>query len=503
MRKLLPYLHPFCFALYPIFELRNYNITYVDLASLARPVLLSVLLTALLWVILRFITRNWQTSGIITTLAVISFFSYGHVFLQIESGFGTLIRHRHLVMIFGVILLLAAIYILWKVNKPEGLVNFLTVTGGILALFSIARSLQYDYSVYRSAQEWRELQNSYLKEVSDPGNTTKPDIYVILLDAHTSDYILRKDFDYNNSEFTRQLTDLGLYVAECAQSNYPVTKLSVTSLFYANYHLEPTLYPLYSSLVIETVRSQGYRVITFENRSNGHFSFAEDIRLSRNQLLAGKVDLTGGPSEFEFELLETSLARIAFDIPGLIPGFDLAEQKQTEFYEHYQQTFFILDELKRLPEVEGPKLVFAHFLVPHSPFIFSPDGEFQWADDPQWGYLSNVEFIDSQIVPVVAEIIEKSEVPPIIVIMGDHGATGVPDNETPQMRMSILNAYYVNDQAKQDLYATITPVNSFRVIFNNYFGTDYPLLEDVSYHASKFEDFTPEFVIANECQASP
>ena len=87
--------------------------------------------------------------------------------------------------------------------------------------------------------------------------------------------------------------------------------------------------------------------------------------------------------------------------------------------------------------------------------------------------------------------------------MGDHGATGIPEIETPQWRMSILNAYYVNDQAKKDLYATITPVNTFRVVFNNYFGTTYPLLEDKSYHTSNMNNFVPETLVTNECQASP
>jgi hypothetical protein len=216
------------------------------------------------------------------------------------------------------------------------------------------------------------------------------------------------------------------------------------------------------------------------------------------------VDLTGGLSEFEFELLETSLARLAFDIPTLIPGFDLAKQKETEFYEHYQQTYFILDELKRLPEeLDGPKFVFAHFLVPHPPFIFTPQGDFFWNDNDVAGYLSNVEFIDSQIAGVVEAIIANSELPPVIILMGDHGASGVPDLETPESRMSILNAYYVSDAAKADLYPTITPVNSFRVVFNHYFGTDYPLLDDYSYHTGKFSEFKPEFSVPNECAASP
>jgi len=500
MKKILPYLHPFLFTIYPIVELRNFNISYVDSASLVRPILLSLLLTTLLWVILRLVTKEWQRSGIVTTLIVIIFFSYGHVFLQFESTFGQMIRHRYLLLIFGGLLLLAVWFIFWRMKNADGLINFLTAAGAFLTLFSVAVSVQHDLAVYESAREVRAAMESYREEAGSSTVRERPDIYVILLDAHASAYALDTYFNYDNSAFTKRLEELGFYVAECAQSNYPQTRLSVTSTFYANYHQEETLYPLYSSLAVETLRSQGYLVVTFENRSNGHFSFAEDLRLSRNQMLAGKIDLTGGLSEFEFQLLETSFARLAFDIPALIPGFDLAKQKETEYYEHYQQTFFILNELKRLPEeIQEPKLVFAHFLVPHPPFIFTPEGEFFWNENEEDGYLSNVKFIDAQIANVVEDIIAKSKIPPIIIIMGDHGPSGVPSKDTPHLRMSILNAYYVTEQAKEDLYPGITPVNSFRVVFNNYFGTDYPLLEDVSYHSSRFSSFTAENAVSNEC----
>ena len=500
MKKILSYLHPFLFAIYPIFELRNYNITYVDSATLVRPVLLSLLATAVIWAITRLFTREWQKSGIIVTLIVVLFFTYGHVFIQIESTFREMIRHRYLILIFAAVFLLSCWFVFWRMKKTDTLINFLTAVGTFLAVISVGRSIQHDYSVYQSAREIHEAMDAYREDASSSNGGERPDIFLILLDAHTSAYALQKYFHYDESAFIKQLRDMGFYVAECAQSNYPVTRLSVTSTFYANYHQEPTLYPLYSSLAIETLRLQGYRIITFENRSNGHFDFAEDLRLSRNQILTGKIDLAGGLSEFEFQLLETSFARIIFDIPQLIPSFDLAKQKETEYYEHYQQTFFILNELKRLPsDVEGPKFVFAHFLVPHPPFIFTQQGDFYWNDDDVDGYVSNIQFIDQRIIDSIKEIIATSKTPPVIILMGDHGASGVPKLETPESRMSILNAYYTSDAAKEHLYPSITPVNSFRVVFNNYFGTDYPLLEDVAYHTGRPGDFAPENIVTNGC----
>ena len=46
----------------------------------------------------------------------------------------------------------------------------------------------------------------------------------------------------------------------------------------------------------------------------------------------------------------------------------------------------------------------------------------------------------------------------------------------------ILNAYYFpSETQKQALYKNITPVNSFRILLNNYFDTNYELLEDTNY----------------------
>ena len=501
MKKIIGYLYPFFFAIYPILALRNANITYVDTFSVVRPLVLSIVFTGIIWAVLRIITRDWDKAGIITTIAVVLFFSYGHIFLQIETNFGELIRHRYLTILFIGILVALGGLVMWKLKNTETMINFLSLMGTLMIVFSLVQSVRYDFSTYQAAKLANEIQSTTMENVSDADIQEKPDIYLILLDGYTRSDVLKEDYNFDNSAFLQELEELGFYVAECAQSNYPSTKLSVTSVFYSKYHDLPYLSPVSSSLVIETVRSLGYQVMTFENRSNGHFDINEDVRLSRNQMAFGKIDWTGGLSEFEVMLLETSFLRLAYDMPQLFPGLNVELLQEAEYYEHYHQVKFILDELPRIPEIDGPKFVFAHILVPHPPFIFGPDGEFTWADNRVEGYNSNIRFINSQIVPVVDTIIAKSKVPPIIIIMGDHGPFG--KQVTPSMRLSILNAYYVKDDAKKDLYESITPVNSFRVIFNNYFGTEYPLLDDLSYFSYTMDKFTPDQLIPNTCNVTP
>jgi len=140
--------------------------------------------------------------------------------------------------------------------------------------------------------------------------------------------------------------------------------------------------------------------------------------------------------------------------------------------------------------MESPKFVMAHLLLPHEPFVFTPDGRYEYHhtdDEFEIGYRNNAEFIDSHLGEVLANIIARSSVPPVIIVMGDHGPNGTP----PEMLLPILNAYYIPNAAEDDFYDRITPVNSFRVVFNAHFSTDYEILEDLSYYATgaEFADY--------------
>jgi hypothetical protein len=150
-------------------------------------------------------------------------------------------------------------------------------------------------------------------------------------------------------------------------------------------------------------------------------------------------------------------------------------------------TLFILNHLPDIPAIAGPKFTYAHLFVPHTPFVFGPDGEIM--TDPGFysasqgkavndeyekqGYLNQIQFIDKAIAPVLNTLISKSKKPPIIVLLGDHG---LQDND----RDTDLLAYYLPNGSGK-LYPSISPVNSFRLIFDEYFGANYPLLPDLTY----------------------
>jgi hypothetical protein len=253
--------------------------------------------------------------------------------------------------------------------------------------------------------------------------------------------------------------------------------------------------PLKDTPALTTLRTNGYRVIAFDNYASGHFDLDEDVRLRRGSFM--NLNLTGGLNEFENVMLNTSLARLLLDT-RIVPGFNEDELVRLEFYEHYLQTKYILDELPHTTTMDGPKFVFAHILLPHIPHVFTPEGDFRFPEDKSKnGYRDNAEFIDKAIVPVIKEILSSSPTPPVIIVMGDHGPPATKFTD-PEARMKNLMAIYMSDTSP--LYKSITPVNTFRILLNETFGTNFPMLDDVSYYAYQFsqlKDSPP--VMVNTC----
>ena len=500
MKRLIPRLFPFLIAVYPVLALRNYNILYVDLASIFRTLLIVLLLTVLILVLTKAFFHDWDRAGIVTSLAMILILSYGHIHIQFERIFGEQVRHSLLAIALGGLFILVTWLVIRNRSTAEIVRSFLSTIAVALTLMVVAQLLYYEYGAY---QLGKALTNEESQSNGSPGSTDKPDIYLIVLDAHGRADVLQEKYGYDSTAFLQGLKDLGFYVAECSQSNYASTNLSITSLLQMDYFPPARsdtakLPPLKESAVLRMLDANGYTVITFENRTGGHFDLQEDIRLSQNQLAFGELNLTGGLNEFEKIILNTSVTRFLLDTE-IIPAFNADSLTKLEDYEHYQQTRFILSKLQEVPELKSPKFVLVHLLVPHSPFIFTPDGDFRYPEDTSRnGYRDNVAFIDRSILASIRAILDQSEQPPVILLMGDHGP---PPGRfaTEEDRLAILNAFYVDENVKEKLYDSISPVNSFRLILNEYFETGYPLLEDVSYSAYKLKQLGDAEVIDRTC----
>jgi hypothetical protein len=511
-------LHPFLFAAYPVLALLAWNLGELQPIAGLRALVLSLLLAGgLAWVLSRLL-HDSAKGAILTSLGAVLFFSYGHVY-QVTEGVslaGLVVgRHRVLLVIWAAVLIGVSVWATKVRAIPAGLTRFLNIT---MALALVLPLLQIGSYQVRELSKGFQTTTAPASPVAlaPPAGQPLPDVYYIILDAYTRQDVLERVFSYDNRPFIQGLRDLGFVVTDHSRSNYAITRLSIPSSLNMNYldKLGPPLDPnakdaawldriCKGNAVREALSSLGYKTVAFESAYGMTDWQNADIYLSPRPASLADARAFGGLNPFEAMLVQTSLGRAVID--GRVKLNELLGAHIPDPNKEFRdRILFAFDRLGRVPEIPGPKFVWVHIMSPHPPYIFTADGGiasqqgvFTLADqvsgsgspDERTAYAGQVNYINTRVLQAVKQILANSKTPPIIVIQGDHGAFHV----TPEDRMKNLNAYYFPNGGSPQVYDSISPVNTFRVIFNRYFGADLPLLPDRHYYSNiqKPFDLTP------------
>lgn len=498
--KLLP-LYPFFFIAYPVVGLLGFNINEVEPNVLWRPLVLLLCSAVILLILFRLLLRDWERAALTLSILILLFFTYGHLYLylkKIDLGGFVIGRHRYMVPLW---IAIGALLVWWAARKLRHPERFTPVLNLVSIFLLIYPSFQIiSYSIKREETQRAALQAAQVKGATLPLGYA-PDIYYIILDAYGRADVLQEMFGYDNSPFLKSLESKGFYVAQCSQSNYGQTMLSLTSSLNFDY-----LDSLTNSLTANTdtraplralgqynkvrkfLSSQGYNIVSFAT------NFPVSEWKDANDFLSPPPQ---GMNDFETILAQTSLWRVPMDMVDEPP-----ERISAEWYR--RRTLFALGQLeKTVPAIPSPKFVFAHLVIPHHPFVFGPNGEelnsietgVPKFDEYKVKYPGQVTYINKRILAIVDLILKRSLKPPIIIIQGDHGPA--PFDVIPR-RMKNLSTFYFPDNTK-GLYPTMTPVNTFRVIFDKYFGQNYPMLEDRSLYSAYDIPYNYEEV-PNDCK---
>lgn len=471
--------YPIALSTYPVLALLAENIGEVKPEAGWRPLLVSVLFAGGLFVLLKSIFRDWNRAAFLTALWLVLFFSYGHIRILLTEKFSEIDFTLWLLIAWFVLAVLAVLWAAWKSPSPAAL-NVIALGLVVTSFVQITSGLGPRGGHYVAAE------NAPLQNLTRPQNP--PDVYYFILDMYTRADLLKSYFKYDNSDFIAALEGRGFYVAECSQSNYTRTEISLASSLNLSYlqELDPKFNDpdstarrhLWDSLKHNVVRFQlenmGYKTIAFANG----FPWSE---LDDAHVFFTPPPFSSSISEFETLFIQTTFARNLEDVGWL----DLDQISGQNFRDRDLLVFNSMDDVARM---QGPKYVYVHLIMPHPPFVFGPDGKFTnpadfWNEKKVYpankfkiGYINQLQFINTKMLEMIDTILADSKTPPIIIIQGDHGPWLQPD---PQ-RFFILNAYYLPDH-KTDLYPTISPVNSFRLVFNDYFGGNYDMLKDRTY----------------------
>ncbi len=500
-------LHPIGFAIFPVLSLFSHNFDAQTLDSLILPFIISLIVGLVIWILIKLFVRSWEISALITSIILLLVFSYGHLFSILndyisESSFGS-----GYLMVLGMIMFFIHSMLLKKnkttIKKFTTLFNIVAITLIIMPISLIGYRQTLRMVKNLTAIEKIAFENE------DLTTTNQPDIYYIIVERYGSQDVLKESYDFDNSEFIKFLEGQGFYIAK-SQANYHFTITSLASSLNMDYltDLEKKMgteetdqYPLAEHLenntVIDYMKSRGYQYLHFGYEQGGLTTQNPhaDFNYNLNKRAPLNVSKFFGIliSQTIYDPLVSLINRVAkYD---LIP--DTAEGRRKRYYD------LTLDQFKQLgnsAKIPGPKFVFAHTFIPHDPHVFEADGSYMNQKTAQslsykQSYINQIIATNKILKDLIEALQKDSRVQPVIIIQADEGPypekIWKSDTQTFKWmkatkdefkeKFGILNAYYLPGKTTTGLYPAITPVNSFRLVFNLYFGENLPFLPDKIY----------------------
>ncbi|MBI5965252.1 MAG: hypothetical protein HY863_17370 [Chloroflexi bacterium] len=509
-------IYPILFSLYPIIGLYSRNLTEILPSEIIRPVMIALIFTYALLILLERFIKDRDRAAFIIGFSVF-FFSASEISYRVIEG--TFFKgldeayHRVLLLFAVITIVILGNRGVWEKHmnpaRKKYTAEYLNYVSIIMVLLPLINIGKFWYAAMDDApQPW----SSYIAQGESPQSLSSPnppDIYYIILDGYGRADVLQTIYNHDNSPFTNALTERGFYVGNESQSNYLRTSLSVTSALnmeYINFTTDLAgpksinRIPLFelagNNRARRLLESAGYKFVLVDSGSAFTRFYDADYFLS---------PFKTHPNLFEMWFYSTTALNVLYE-PELPFTKSLQDIFPVAGYSvHRRFITGALENLSYVPNIPGPKFVFAHLIVPHPPFVLGGNGApirpsypYVTGDGASFvsnsqlyidGYTGQVDYINKQILGVIDSILEKSKTPPVIVIQGDHGPGYLllQQGDTPDSclweRASILNAYYFPEGKNGLLYESISPINTFRIIFNTYLNGNFELLDDKTYYS--------------------
>jgi len=183
-------IHPFLLAVYPVLFLYSHNSGEVAFRETFAPIALILGFTLPVWGILGFALKNWKKSGIIVSLFLILFFSYGNFRTPLEGKWPVLLMTSTWIAIF----MLGSFYTAASRKDFTKATTILNIIASILIALPVLNIIVHQFSnIKRTSHD-----DNSMPMQTDSQSTIKklsyPDIYFIVLDSYARQDILTSHF---------------------------------------------------------------------------------------------------------------------------------------------------------------------------------------------------------------------------------------------------------------------------------------------------------------------
>ena len=295
-----------------------------------------------------------------------------------------------------------------------------------------------------------------------------------MLDGYGGYQQLLNKLHFDNAPFEEALKARGFYIADSSISNYSATGNSMSSLLNMD-HVGKSKIEDYHELLNENtftrfLKQHGYSIRNFSFfKMDGQYPLQEmeyfplGTKLITRHTLLGRLERDLGHHLFS---KGRSTSRESGEKAGHAVDRDAITMSQ------------LLKATKR-KSTEGPRFVYSHFIMPHPPYLYAPDGT-----KPPVGssdrdkYIGYVQYSNKKILDAIDSVLKNEVRPPVIILMSDHGYRNDNNPVLTADRFLNLQSIYLPRQQPNPYYKGVSNVNSLRLFLNHTFRQKLPLLLD-------------------------
>ena len=183
------------FSIYPILALLGFNISEVEPDVLFRPLLVSIAITLILFLVLRFLLGDRYKAALGVSILLLLFFSYGHIYNYLKAiNFGGFIPGRHRLMV-PVWVGLGIFFLWWVGKKVRDAKNFVPTLNLVATFLLIYPTVQISSYIWSETSTRNQAQQAIVETKSGLPAGYAPDVYYIILDAYGRDDVLREVYE--------------------------------------------------------------------------------------------------------------------------------------------------------------------------------------------------------------------------------------------------------------------------------------------------------------------
>jgi hypothetical protein len=439
----------------------------------------------ILFILLAFFCKNKIKAAILATITGIFYLFFG----DIKNAFGNISpisfisSYRFLLPLMLILLVVVFIKVIRgrstaMANLFLNLLFFIYIISDVISL--LAKNRKGDVS------------NLVFDSKPVPLNSA-PDIYYILMDSYPSSGYQREVLGVDHNSLDTILQSKGFWVQTDPRSNYNSTAFSMSSVFNMEYinwmegsrakphHFNRATNTIYNSVVIEWLQQWRYALINLSV-----FDLPGHPALEKERFLSATT--TG------LIFYNTLWQRLKSDLlPALFPSYHRQliaahreEQKNVlERFRRYNK--MLVDSLYRLKRTDQPRFVYAHLEMPHFPYFYDSSGR-AYADEQVYSgtmitdknrFRNYIGYTNHVIGQLLDQLLLQTGGKAIIILQSDHGINDIPGSKREDVFRN-YSAFYFPGKDYYLLYKGMSNVNTFRVVFNKYFGQRLPLLKDSS-----------------------